>query len=497
MNGKGKLLAMLALALWLLAGCAAQIEERPMEDLSGVEIAPGAQAPLQDAYAPQRATVMLYFLSEDGSALVPVAREITVEDGSHLAQAAYRALMGGPLEGEEGVFWPASGMPGALRPVEVSGMTATVDLPARVRELPQEQLYALRQGVANTLTELPGISYVNVLVGGREEGFDLGATFPVGTLSRVDDMDVGAQYARTDELRQSSTGVTRLTTLWFPTADGAMLLPEVRSISYASASPVEYMYTLLEQLGNGTGMDMAMRRVPAPLDYIEEMPDIVRTEDGAYRAIELRFLPTLDEALADKGISRAVYIGMLTNTLMGFVPGVEGVQVFIGDERITGVSAEQTPDGVAFEFAQTLATRQDFTHYAGAVCTLYVPQDGALVRRDCVIAQSLQGSPRERLTALLRQEDMPLKGIGEGDILAVEIRDEDILVHLSKDAALAIAALSPQEERAVIYAMVNTLTQDAGRMDVRFFFDGAQVQELAGGLDLRGRMTRNPGMVVD
>ena len=49
--------------------------------------------------------------------------------------------------------------------------------------------------------------------------------------------------------------------------------------------------------------------------------------------------------------------------------------------------------------------------------------------------------------------------------------------------------------------MVNTLTEFAGAdatpQRVAFFFDGAQWASLAGGVELRGELTRNPGMVVD
>ena len=39
--------------------------------------------------------------------------------------------------------------------------------------------------VACTLTEFQEVSYVNVLVGGREEGLDLAGTLAVGALSLV------------------------------------------------------------------------------------------------------------------------------------------------------------------------------------------------------------------------------------------------------------------------------------------------------------------------
>ena len=49
----------------------------------------------------------------------------------------------------------------------------------------------------------------------------------------------------------------------------------------------------------------------------------------------------------------------------------------------------------------------------------------------------------------------------------------------------------------VVDGTVNTLTQGRTQQGVIFFFDGKQLGELAGGLSMRGRLVRNPGMVVE
>ena len=92
-------------------------------------------------------------------------------------------------------------------------------------------------------------------------------------------------------------------------------------------------------------------------------------------------------------------------------------------------------------------------------------------------------------------------GLTQEDILAVHAGEETIAVNLSGRFRDALAALDAAQERAAVYAMVNTLTQFAGTDDtpqrVAFFFDGAQRRSLSGGLDMRGELWRNPGMVVD
>ena len=490
-RGNARLFAALLAALWLLGGCADGPQERALVDLSQDEIDAGAAAPTQDGWEERDALATLYFLDAAGERLIPVTREVQVSGGQTLAQAALAALLAGPQEGED-ASWPELGNVQAEAWTEFSGEVATVNLPGRARALTPQMLYAVRLAIAGTLTEFPGVSYVNVLVGGREEGLDLGATLPTGTLSRVQDMDVSAQYRRLIELGQDG-GFTRLTTLFFPTKDGEHVLASVRSVAYASTSSIDGMYTLLTELGKPDSW--AKDGMPAPMDYIVEMPEIVRTEESASRAIELRFSAALGEALKAAGLSRDIYLAMLADTLMDFIPGVEGLLVTIGEERVTALDGEEP-------FAQGLATRGDFARFTGSPVTLYAPgeQEGKLIAVRCALAQKAQRSPRERLYGLLAQEGelraLP-EGIRETDVLAVRVEGDRVLLNLSGAFADALAAMTPERERMAVYAMVNTLTEDGDVRSVTFFFDGEQVASLAGGLEMRGSFVRNPGMVVD
>ena len=204
--------------------------------------------------------------------------------------------------------------------------------------------------IAHTLTEFAEVSYVSVLVGGREEGFDLAASMPVGALSRVEDLDVSSRYVRLDELLKNpqDAGISRLTVLRFPSLDGRWILPEVRSVTYAGLKPIECLYTVLEEIGRGTDNPLAMD-VPAPMDYIEDMPEIIRYEEGDYRAIELRFSGELDDALVKAGLTRGAYLALLTDTLTGFVPGVDGDRSWDSTERRAGVPGRPAHRGAIGE----------------------------------------------------------------------------------------------------------------------------------------------------
>ena len=118
----------------------------------------------------------------------------------------------------------------------------------------------------------------------------------------------------------------------------------------------------------------------------------------------------------------------------------------------------------------------------------------------CVVDQQRANSPRERLGQLMRMGALP-RGLTDADVLAVAVEPERVLVNLSGAFAEALSGLSAQEERAAVYAMVNTLTEFAGTdgtpQRIAFFFDGVQRESLAGGIEMRGELMRNPGMVVD
>lgn len=242
-----------------------------------------------------------------GIGLVPVPAEVTMRDGESLAQAALTALLDGAKLGRTDATWPMNGE-GKAPTLSVSDGIATVNLPARYRALEPKTLFAVRQAVANTLGSLSGIAYVNVLIGGREEGLDLGATTPVGTLTRIDDLDVQGRYNRLDDQRLSGAGYTRLTTLFFPSADGKMLLPVVRTLAYdAGAAAIDCLYTVLEALGSVSADELIEQHVPEPMGYISEMPEIVRMPETGEQAIEIRFSGELTQALEEQKLTLGVY----------------------------------------------------------------------------------------------------------------------------------------------------------------------------------------------
>lgn len=94
------------------------------------------------------------------------------------------------------------------------------------------------------------------------------------------------------------------------------------------------------------------------MDYIEEMPDILKEDSET--VIEIRFNGELTRALADSGLTLGIYAGMLTHTLMGIVPGADGIRLIVEGKEIGGFASEDMPSGQAMQLEGSLAVYADF-----------------------------------------------------------------------------------------------------------------------------------------
>ena len=84
------------------------------------------------------------------------------------AEAVLRALLSGPAQSGLREVAPGVELQSGSNAVEVSNGVVTVNLSFQARTLEPQQLHAARVAIANTLTELPDVDYVNVLVEGRD-----------------------------------------------------------------------------------------------------------------------------------------------------------------------------------------------------------------------------------------------------------------------------------------------------------------------------------------
>ena len=484
----------MALSLLLLSGCSSVIEERPAVGMDPSLIRAGRDAPDEDGIEPYQSEYLVYFLNAAGTRLIPVMHELTFDRIGSEAEVLLSALLAGPREGEKDAFWP-SGMSLRGAEVQISGRFAAVDLPSAYRQLSPEQLYAVRFAVAETFFAA-GMRSVQVLVGGREEGTDLAGTMPAGTFLPGGSAEPETQFSQLEDERQSREAFARSATLYLPSGEGEFLVPVQRTVTCESASALACLYAMLEELGRSSSDAFAYGQIPAPLDYMEEMPDIARASDGASRVIRLHFTSSLDTDLREAGISRTLYLGMLTRTLMGFVPGADGLTVAIGEDSITGI---RNGSGETVAFRDSILTVRPFWEFLAAPVGIYGRGEtaGGLRKQQVLLPSGLEKNPREifsRMTELPAADSALPRETGVFDLLAFRCEREDTVLNFTGAFYDRLSEMGEEGASRAVYAIVNSMTEENRQKGCVFFFESSQKDGI-GSLVLRGRMLRNPGKV--
>ena len=118
------------------------------------------------------------------------------------------------------------------------------------------------------------------------------------------------------------------------------------------------------------------------------------------------------------------------------------------------------------------------------------------------IAQRYRTAPRQLLREMMRAPGNPAlsaalpEGVTDADVIGVKIEGDTALINFTQNFASACAGMDATQERNMIYAIVNTLTELEGVSRVRMYVDGEQTQ-LAGHLFLPGEFLPNSGLIVE
>ena len=86
-------------------------------------------------------------------------------------------------------------------------------------------------------------------------------------------------------------------------------------------------------------------------------------------------------------------------------------------------------------------------------------------------------------------------GVSIDDILGIRIAGGEAIVNLSSNFYRCCQGLTAQQEKNLIYAVVNTLTGLPSVSSVRFQVEGEAVDYLVSAVYLRGSLLGNPGIV--
>ena len=485
----------LLLAMAVLAtGCALNRQES--ESIAEIPMPEPSDAPqnmiLGERMGARNTPVTLYFARGDGASFTAVTRSVHTEPGGSLLEATVNALLTPGPVGQEMYF---STSDTRLLSFEYAARLATVNLSIDARNAQSEQeLMALVTAIGNTLLSLEGVDGVNVLIGGQSERF---SQLPLGVQTALVP-SVTASYAQLqaerDHFMNGEVSVSRTAALYFPSADGQWLVPELRTLSL---SHPDFATDLIGALREGPAGRQGVASLPEGVELLET-PRLITLSSGEH-ALVINYSSTLANYLAFSGMEVWQLLASITLTMSSFIPEVDAVRVLVNGEAITVCEI----DGEIMRFAGGLIRRGDFVNRVGSPVTLYLADtDGALVPEERAVSRRAALSPRSVLETLfgcagaLEGPGLPLPAeIDARDILGIQVDGGIARINLSANFYRACQRLNPKDERSLVYAMVNTLCALADIRGVRFYVEGYSADTLAGNIYLKSTLLPNPGIV--
>lgn len=471
-------------------------------------------APVGDAMLEYTQPAVFYLPRHDGDRLIAVTDIIPLSEGRLVAESIVRLLLeqpgsaiASPLGGEVKLS-----LFGA-NPVEVSGDVATVNLSASALQLDRKTLCVVSHAIANTLTEIKSIQYVNTLVADKSLALDLASTLPQGALTRSMGEDIGALYEQQISRRvltgesAASKRLTATATLYFPLAAINGVMAEAHNVTFDSMEPADMAVTLMREISGGAASVKGSPAMPLLAEYLLEAPVISQPADIGGNLITLNFSYMFDDMLQALGISRASCMAALCYTLTTFLPNVAGIEVFIDSELVEHVMLSGT-SGILFE--DGIQRRADFAPLLLDNAALYFADASGqkLKKVSRPIPFYLTSNPRALLNELFKGPSaqdgdtdvlaaMPAGVLKDSDIIGISLSGDALLINLSDSFLQAGQGISAGEDRLLAYSMVNTLLHAASARRVAFFVGGSQIAGFTDEIAWKGWFLENVGIVAD
>lgn len=508
MNHRLKRLGCLIAACLMLTGCAAQESAGTSAQLT----LPPAQyrhaAPENDTRQDYEQAVVLYLPSLDGTKLLAVPQNAVLSASRQRSRTLCEMLLAHP--GTEAAAPVGGNVNLALSdtdPVEVSGQVVTVSLAASALRLSHEQLFTVGQAIANTLGQFGDVAYVNVLISGAQPGMNIAATLPAGCYQPNSREDLSALWARASA-PLSSARRSFAAALYYPAPSGKGILCEARTLSFTASDLSGMAVTLLEALSAGAEALPNVPRCPELASFLRGTPTL--SESGGVRRLVLRFSEDLNSALINAGITRSVMMASLCWTLTTFLPGIEGIEIHIGSERVNTLTPSGTYNGAGeiITFQDGLMRRRDFSGFLLEECALYfanaqgklektyrpIPYYEAASARALVEQLMLGPQPYDSKSGL--SAVLP-GGLRSADLLGVGFQDKTLLLNFSAQLVALAKDMDGEKEALLIYSLVNTVCQLPGVKRAALYVQGSQPDSLAGAIYLPGDFLPNTDMVSE
>ena len=512
-NGKSRsvlcLAAVLAVMTAGLSSCAKQPVTETAENLP--TLAPPAlewDAPDGDRIVGDQGLWTLYLPGKNGLTLV--AQHVQAIPG--ILRAETLEAIAGEL-----LSFPSNNQVDALgdgaeitlfgnNPVEFSGGVVTVNLNSASLGLSYRSFYTLCLALASTLCEIDSVRCVNVLVAGQSVGLDAGGSLAMGSLTAHPGENLPVLWEQMEARRTpvgqntAETPLTSYMTLYYPLEDGQGITCENRTLTFPGQTPQQMALTILENLSHGAMYLTGVPDMPDLPGMLSIDPLTSELNEGG-RMITLSFREGADREWEEAGLDPACLTAAICYSLTTFIPGVAGVAIRIGDKPLTTVNSEKFG---AVPVLGGLFRREMFEPFLMGRTTVYFARDGMLVPAEKSVVRELADSPREQLTALMKGPDeqdraegleatLPAQ-VGDEDILGISREGDVMLVNLSESFRAEIQSMGREKETLLCYSMVNMLCENNGVRQVCFYFEGEQVDYIAGGIYWAGTFYVNNGL---
>ncbi len=459
----------------------------------------------------------VYFLNSESRTLTADLRLLNVQQDINPAEAAVRALLNGPSNDSlEGVA--PEGM--TLDFLEFSNGVANIYLKFEGMPMAADQKYTMELAIANTVVDLLGATSVNIFYNGLREGFQGYPSAPLKKQTGTVDEAYGSARAKylpaettdtegspapspspthsnTQASPQEPKPVDINTVLYFISASGDYILPEVRTITYTTTGTGDdtpgYISAIIDELKKGPKNTNTMKSPVMAATALAANPAVISNEDLTFD-IELHFNSLPTDSLFTGSKEMQLSFAALVYSITGFVPNAREVRFFAGSTPLkTGNGSEG-------------AKRSDFYGYVGSSAPLYFQyaNSGLLLEVSRSMEQGKIWSPLERVRALMRGPQtgdgssvttIQYTGMTEKDILSVNVTGDTAYVNLSEAFKEACDGLSAKNEMLLVYAIVNTVTAMDGINKVQFLVEGEQADTLAGHLCIADPFFRNYGII--
>ena len=508
MKRKAALLTAAVLLLSVLSGCGRRTEENGVSPAALDKARVSWMAPDGDFFSGEAELWTLYLPGKNGLNLV--AQHVQGVPGvlrTEAMEAIVKELLSFPANQEvDSLGGDIELSLAAENPIEFSAGVVTVNLASSALGLGYRWFYTLSLALAATLCEIESVRCVNVLVAGQSVGLDTGGMLAMGSVTAHPGENLPVLWEQMEAKRTpvgSDTAKTPLTsymTLYFPLENGQGITCENRTMTFPGQTPTQMAETILAEMSQGS---MYLTGVPEMPDLTAQMsyaPLTSELADGG-RMLTLSFREGADSEWAARGVDPACMVAAMCYSLTTFIPGLAGVAIRVGDRPLTNLKSEKFGE---VPLLAGLLRRGGFENFLMGRVEVWCPRNGKLAPVEKSVDRDRTDSPRGQLAALMegpgdREKEEGIEpalpeGVGEEDILGIAVEGETVLVNLSESFRSRIREWGPERETLACYSMVNTLCAGTGAKKVCFFFEGEQVERIAGTIYWAGTFDYNTGL---